>query len=118
ALVDACTARGIAATVGARYPARNRENLLQLFTARHRNDPRDRVGRLAALGPRVDAVQLELGIALRWPGAWRRRLLDACAAALPALLQPPTTAPAHVAGPDAATPMSRPPTRLAGVSPT
>src|SRR5262249_35229640 len=31
-LVDACHARGLAATVGARYPARHRENLLQLFT--------------------------------------------------------------------------------------
>ena len=40
ALVRACAAHGIAATTGARYPARARENLVQLFTPRYRNDPR------------------------------------------------------------------------------
>jgi len=96
--VAACAERGIAATVGARYPARARENLVQLFTPRYREDRRPLVRALAALAPRVDALQLELGIALRWPGAWRRRLLEACAAALPALLapldgEPPPTGP-------------------------
>src|SRR5262249_48849508 len=38
--VDACRARGIVATVGARYPARAPENLIQLFAPRHRDDPR------------------------------------------------------------------------------
>jgi hypothetical protein len=84
-LVAACRTRGIAATVGARYPARHRENLLQLFTSRYREDRRALAHRLAALAPRVEAMQLELGIPLRWPGAWRARLLEACAAALPAL---------------------------------
>lgn len=82
ALLGALGARGIAATVGARYPARHRENLLQLFTTRYRDDGRAPVARLAALAPHVDALQLELGIVLRWPGAWRARLLAACAAAL------------------------------------
>jgi hypothetical protein len=86
ALVSACAAHGIAATVGARYPARHRENLLQLFTARYREDTRPLVRRLAALAPRVEAVQLELGIALRWPGPWRQRLLAACDAALPEIV--------------------------------
>lgn len=81
----ACAARGITATVGARYPARAKENLIQLFTARHRADPRPLVRDLSALGAGCDAMQLELGIPLRWPGAWRRRLLDACIDALPAL---------------------------------
>src|SRR5262249_20446667 len=31
-------------------------------------------------------MQLELGVPLRWPGTWRRRLVEACVAALPALL--------------------------------
>ncbi|HZP40313.1 MAG TPA: hypothetical protein VFD84_02245 [Candidatus Binatia bacterium] len=84
-LVDACRAEGLAATVGARYPARHPENLLQLFTPRYANDARSAVRRLAALAPRVDAVQLELGIALRWPGPWRARLVAACRAALPLL---------------------------------
>ncbi|HYR95565.1 MAG TPA: hypothetical protein VEM57_02470, partial [Candidatus Binatus sp.] len=96
-LVDACAARRILATVGARYPARNRENLLQLFTPRYRDDPRPLVRALAALAPRVDAVQLELGIALRWPGRWRAKLFEACAEALPALLAPPDAS----AAPDA-----------------
>jgi hypothetical protein len=87
-LVGACAARGIAATVGARYPARHRENLLQLFTPRYAADSRAVVRALADLAPRVDAVQLELGIPLRWPGPWRRRFLEACAAALPALVTP------------------------------
>src|SRR5439155_792131 len=92
-LVEACRARGIAATVGARYPARHRENLLQLFTPRYAEDGRPLVRALAALAPLVDAVQLELGIALRWPGPWRARLVAACTEALPALL-----AASHPAG--------------------
>src|SRR5207249_6788610 len=87
--------RGIAATDGARYPARHRENMLQLFTPRYAEDHRPPVRALAARAPLVDAVQLELGIALRWPGAWRSRFLDACAAALPALAaaREPASAP-------------------------
>jgi hypothetical protein len=84
-LAAACDARGIGTTVGARYPARHRENLLQLFTPRYRDDPRPQVRALARLAPDVDAVQLELGIPLRWPGAWRARFVDACREALPAL---------------------------------
>src|SRR5213078_1752849 len=60
ALVGACGGHGIAASVGARYPARARENLLQLFTPRYVDDPRALVRRLAALGRRTEAVQLEL----------------------------------------------------------
>ena len=93
-LVEACRARGIAATVGARYPARHRENLLQLFTPRYAEDGRPLVRALAALAPLVDAVQLELGIALRWPGPWRARLVAACTEALPALLAAPHPASA------------------------
>jgi hypothetical protein len=89
----ACSARGITATVGARYPARAKENLIQLFTARHRADPRPLVRELAALGARCDAMQLELSIPLRWPGAWRQRLIDACVEALPALAGEPVPPP-------------------------
>jgi len=85
ALVGACGGHGIAATVGARYPARARENLLQLFTPRYVGDRRPLVAAVAAMSPAVDAVQLELGIPLRWPGAWRRRFIGACRAALPLL---------------------------------
>src|SRR5436309_2473497 len=85
ALVDACAGHRIAATVGARYPARARENLLQLFTRRYAGDRRPRVAALASMAPAVDAVQLELGIPLRWPGCWRGRFVAACRRALPSL---------------------------------
>lgn len=108
ALVRACAAHGIAATTGARYPARARENLVQLFTPRYRNDPRPLVRRLATLGECADALQLELGVPLRWPGAWRRRLVEACLDALPALVDAGgalTAEAAHAAAP--ATPLRR-----------
>jgi hypothetical protein len=85
-LVRALEARGIAAPLGARYPARGRENLLQLFTARYLDDARPLVRRLAALGRVCDGVQLELGLPLRWPGAWRTRLVEAIVECVPALL--------------------------------
>jgi hypothetical protein len=86
ALVRACAARGISATIGARYPARSRQNLIQLFTPRHRADARPLVRQLSMLGDRVDAMQLELGVPLRWPGCWRSRLVESCLDVLPALL--------------------------------
>ena len=98
--IDACDARGIGATVGARYPARHRENLLQLFTPRYRDDERALVRALAALAPAVDALQLELGIALRWPGRWRDALVAACEESLPAFLAPPDPTPRVAARPE------------------
>lgn len=93
ALVRACAARGVAATEGARYPARARENLVQLFTPHYRDDARPLIRQLAALGTRTAAMQCELGVPLRWPSAWRHRFVAACVEALPALLDP-ATAPA------------------------
>jgi len=86
--VEACASRGISTTVGARYPASHRENLLQLFTPRYRDDHRPLVRALAAMARRVDAMQLELGIPLRWPGAWRQRLVLACRTVLADLVAP------------------------------
>ena len=74
---------GIAATPGLRYPARAKENLLQVFTARYRSDTRPAVLRLARLADRIDALQLELSLPLRLPGPWRDALV-ACASALAA----------------------------------
>jgi hypothetical protein len=107
ALLAASAARGIAATVASRYPARHRENLVQLFTPRYRDDPRPLVRALAARAARVDAVQLELGIPLRWPGAWRDRLVAACREALPALLAPVAAAAPVAAGRPGSTPSVR-----------
>jgi hypothetical protein len=73
--------RGIAATPGLRYPARARENLIQLFTGRHAGDERAAVRRLASAAARVNALQLELSLPLRMPGPWRDAFVGACAAA-------------------------------------
>jgi hypothetical protein len=85
---DACARRGLAVSVGRRYPARARQNLIQLFTGRWRADTRHLVARVARLGPRCDAMQLELGIPLRWPGPWRDAFVAAFRDAAPALLDP------------------------------
>src|SRR5207247_7966324 len=61
----------VTVTIGSRYPAAHVNNLLQLFTGRRAGDPHPAISRLAALADRVDAVQLELGIPLRWPGPRR-----------------------------------------------
>ncbi|MBF6570231.1 MAG: hypothetical protein IVW54_15275 [Candidatus Binataceae bacterium] len=69
---------GIAATFGMRYPAGGAQNLLQAFTARHRNAEIDSLRRLAAIATKytIEAIQLELSIALRFPGAMRDRMID------------------------------------------
>ena len=72
ALREACAARGIAAPFGERYPARHANNVLQLFRHRPQSaaDLAPRLRAWAAAG-RVEAVQLELGAPLRWPGPLR-----------------------------------------------
>src|SRR5690606_17122256 len=84
ALRAACARAGIATAFGARYPGRHPNNLLQLF---RRGTPHP-----AATTPladwvaagRIEAVQLELGIPLRWPGAERERFVAALRAAFDA----------------------------------
>jgi hypothetical protein len=64
---------GIVPTFGLRYPAAGRQNLLQIFTPRFaqaRLEPLRTLAGLSAAGA-IDAVQLELSVALRWPGALR-----------------------------------------------
>lgn len=70
---------GVLTTYGDRWPAAHRNNMMRLF--RTRPDERDLSPRIAGwVGDgRVDAVQLELGAPLRWPGPQRRQLV-ACAA--------------------------------------
>jgi hypothetical protein len=78
---DACRRGGIHVTVGDRYPAAGRDNVLQLFTARFADDLDPRVRELARLGAagKIAAVQIELAVPLRWPGALRTRLVEAVA---------------------------------------
>lgn len=77
-------AHGVQTTYGVRWPARHPDNVMQLF----RRWPAAAVAeavppRLAALASRgcIEAVQLELGAPLRYPGAWRERFLAASEAA-------------------------------------
>jgi hypothetical protein len=90
-LRQACSARGIATGLGWRYPASSATNLLQLFTRRYHDDPDARLRHLARLGLGINAVQLELGIPLRFPGVWRSRFIDACIEAFGST--PPGVAP-------------------------
>jgi len=74
---------GIKPTFGSRYPGGALQNLLQAFTERHR---RSEIAALRQLGDlaadqRIDAVQLELSVALRLPGRIRTRAINAIASA-------------------------------------
>jgi hypothetical protein len=75
----ACRCGGIEVTVGDRYPAAGRDNMMQIFTERFIADGDPRIAELAALGAdgKIAAVQLELAVPLRWPGALRSRFLQA-----------------------------------------
>jgi hypothetical protein len=79
ATADACAAAGIATTFGVRYPARHPNNLLQLF----RHTPERPVASPQlyewAVAGRLEAVQLKLGVPVRWPGAPRRAFLQVAA---------------------------------------
>jgi hypothetical protein len=78
----ACAAAGIQAPLGERYPASHPNNVLQLFAARDHGDDAT-VRRIAdwVAQNRVQALQLELAIPLRWPGMWRERFIEAAVAA-------------------------------------
>lgn len=74
---------GIKPTYGMRYPGGGSQNLLQAFTARHRDSqsaPLRSISR-AAMNGVVDAAQLELSVSIRMPGSLRARCEDAIARA-------------------------------------
>jgi hypothetical protein len=80
-LADRLHRHGIKPSYGMRYPGGGRQNLLQAFTARHRqssNAPLRSISETAMNGV-VDAAQLELSVALRMPGELRARCEDALA---------------------------------------
>lgn len=97
ALRAATATRGVHTTYGLRWPAQHPNNVMQLFrrvpdAAVVSPDAR-RIAALAASG-RVEAVQLELGAPLRYPGAWRERFLDAAGVAFAGWAGQDTGAPA------------------------
>lgn len=75
----ACAAAGIHASIGERYPGCHHNNVLQLFGGRDPVVENAALQQLAAWSRdgRVNALQLELGIPLRWPGRWRDQFVAA-----------------------------------------
>ena len=70
--------RDIATFLGVRYPASHPNNLLQLFSDRGSEEIHSPIEEQFAGWARdgaVQALQLELGVPLRWPGVWRERLI-------------------------------------------
>ena len=85
-LADRLHHHGIKPTYGMRYPGGGLQNLLQAFTARHRQSshaPLRSISETAASGV-VDAAQLELSVSIRMPGELRTRCEDAIAQAFSA----------------------------------
>ena len=80
-LVESLGRSGIKPTFGLRYPGAGANNLLQAFTQRHASSPAGVLRRLAALNARgvLEAVQLELSVALRMPGRLRTETIAAIA---------------------------------------
>ena len=95
-------AHGVVVTIGARYPAAHPSNLMQLFTPARADDPDPLLRRLARLADQVDAVQLELGIPLRWAGprrtAFMRALVEVLTPAAGTSPSPPRSAHAPTRG--------------------
>jgi hypothetical protein len=74
-----CEAAGIHTTYGERYPASHPNNVLQIFRRTMippQTGAAHRIFEWVAAG-RVEAVQLELGVAVRWPGAVRTSFVAA-----------------------------------------
>ncbi len=69
----------IPASFGLRYPAGGAQNLLQAFTDRHLEDDVPALSELSAMAARgaIEAAQLELSVALRIPGSFRERCIEA-----------------------------------------
>ncbi len=80
-LADRLHRHGIKPTYGMRYPGGGLQNLLQAFTARHRQSPHTALKSISetAVSGVVDAAQLELSVSIRMPGDLRARCEDAIA---------------------------------------
>ena len=89
ALARRLHAAGIIPTFGLRYPGGASQNLLQAFTPRHADSPLDPLKRLAALAASgvIDALQLEMSVAIRLAGELRMRNLNALSEVFSTLAQ-------------------------------
>lgn len=72
---------GIRTTYGERWPAAHRNNVMQIFRRERLTPASPHPLAALAAGGRIEAVQIELGVPLRWPGPWRERFLRSAAAA-------------------------------------
>jgi hypothetical protein len=72
-------AASILPSFGMRYPGGDAQNLLQAFTPRHQKNSLEPLRRLAVMSATqaIDALQLEMSVALRLPGTLRAQNLDA-----------------------------------------
>jgi len=91
----ACGRARIRAALGERYPGSHRNNLLQLFTPRAAQIDHPCAQRIATwvAEGRINAIQLELGIPLRWPGAWREQFVAALVESFAGAAAPQSAAP-------------------------
>ena len=74
----AAAAIGLDVALGRRYAAAAKNNFMQVFSPRFAEDESVPIQTLAALSSqeKIHAVQLELGVGLRWPGADRERFIE------------------------------------------
>ncbi|HEV2171437.1 MAG TPA: hypothetical protein VGR40_10835, partial [Candidatus Binatus sp.] len=72
-LADRLNRCGIKPTYGMRYPGGGLQNLLQAFSARHRQSPHAPLRSISetSMSGQVDAAQLELSVSVRMPGEFR-----------------------------------------------
>ncbi len=79
ALSRRLNANGIIPTFGLRYPGGASQNLLQAFTQRHASSEIQGLQTLAGLAARgvIDALQLEMSVAVRMAGSIRMRGIEA-----------------------------------------
>lgn len=75
---DTAMAQGIDVAIGRRYPAADKNNVMQLFSGRFADDTASPIQALAQLSTngKINAVQCELGVGLRWPGEERERFVS------------------------------------------
>lgn len=97
-LADRLRESGVIPTVGLRYPGGGSQNLLQAFTERFREsqlEPLRRLAKLAATGV-IEALQLELSVAVRWPGALRHNIVEILAETFSQNTEPASPAPTPI----------------------
>ncbi|HKV55137.1 MAG TPA: hypothetical protein VJN94_10920 [Candidatus Binataceae bacterium] len=97
-LAERLRAAQIQPTFGLRYPGGAAQNLLQGFTPRHATAGPAQLRRLAgvAASGAIDALQLEMSVALRLPGEFRERAIAAISETFAPVDNSPATLPGRI----------------------